>query len=163
MINATMNIRMVPLHEIKPYENNVKQHPVRQLQSIVESIRLFGFRQPLVLDRHNTIVCGHARYEAAATLGIENIPCEMADNLSEEQINAYRILDNEIASQGYTDLIKLNVELEKLPDFDFKPFNVAFDPPKIDVDPISTEPKAEKLITCPSCSHRFTKSEVPNG
>lgn len=158
-----MNIRMVPLHEIKPYENNAKQHPVRQLEAITQSIKDFGFRQPLVLDKNNTIVCGHARYEAAASLGICDVPCEMASDLSEEQISAYRILDNEIASQGYTDLIKLNVELEKLPSFDFKPFNTEFAPIKIDIDPISNEPKAEKLITCPHCSYRFTKSEVQNG
>ena len=163
MINATMNIRMVPLHEIKPYENNVKQHPVRQLESIVESIKRFGFRQPLVLDNNNTIVCGHARYEAAATIGIEELPCEMASDLSEEQINAYRILDNEIASQGYTDLIKLNVELEKLPNFNFVPFNVAFDPVNVDVPLVNNEPKPEKSITCPSCEHVFYKNEVKNG
>ncbi len=130
MIKATMNIRMVPLHEIKPYENNIKQHPVKQLESISHSIKSFGFKQPLVLDRNNVIVCGHARYEAAAALGIESVPCEIADELSEEQISAYRILDNEIAAQGYTDLIKLNVELGKLPDFDFKPFNIEF--PKVE-------------------------------
>lgn len=162
MINATMNIRMVPLHEIKPYENNVKQHPVRQLESIVESIKRFGFRQPLVLDSTNTIICGHARYEAAASLGISLLPCEMVENLSEEQISAYRILDNEIASQGYTDLIKLNLELEKLPNFNFVPFNVAFDPINVDLDVPAVEdaPKREKPITCPSCEHVFYKSEV---
>jgi len=121
---------MIPLHEIKPYENNVKQHPIKQLESISNSIKQFGFKQPIVLDRNNVIVCGHARYEAAATLGLELLPCEIADELSEEQISAYRILDNEIAAQGYTDLIKLNVELEKLPDFDFKPFNIEF--PKVE-------------------------------
>jgi DNA modification methylase len=130
MINATMNIKMVPLHEIKPYENNVKQHPVKQLESIVQSIRQFGFRQPIVLDKNNVIVCGHARYEAAAALALSDVPCEMADDLTEEQINAYRILDNEIAAQGFTDKTMLSVELAKLPDFDFKPFNL--DIPKIE-------------------------------
>ena len=165
MINATMNIRMVPLHEIKPYENNVKQHPVRQLEAIVESIKRFGFRQPLVIDGHKTIVCGHARYEAAATIGMESVPCEIVDNLSQEQLNAYRILDNEIATQGYTDLIKLNVELEKLPNFNFIPFNVAFDPVNVDlnVPVVNDEPKREKAITCPACEHVFYKSEVKNG
>lgn len=161
MINAIMNIRMVPLHEIKPYENNVKQHPVRQLDAIVQSIKMFGFRQPLVIDKSNTIICGHARYEAAATIGIEVLPCEMVEDLSQSQIDAYRILDNEIASQGYTDLIKLNVELEKLPNFNFVPFNVAFDPINIEVPTLTeSETKPEKLIVCPSCSHEFSKNEV---
>jgi DNA modification methylase len=120
---------MVPLHLIRPYENNVKQHPVKQLESVANSIKDFGFRQNIVLDKNNVIVAGHARYEAAAALGIQELPCEIADDLTEEQINAYRILDNEIAMQGYTDALKLNIEMAKLPDFDFKPFNL--DIPKI--------------------------------
>ena len=156
-----MNIRMIPLHEIKPYENNVKQHPVRQLESLSNSVKRFGFRQNIVLDKNNVIVAGHARYEAAAALGLSELPCEIADDLTDEEINAYRILDNEIASQGYTDLIKLNVELEKLPNFDFVPFNVAFDPINIEVPTLTeSEPKPEKLIVCPSCSHEFSKNEV---
>lgn len=131
MIKAEMNIRMVPLHEIKPYENNVKQHPVRQLESIIQSIKTFGFRQPIVIDKNNVIVCGHARYEAAAACAISAIPCEMASDLTEEQINAYRILDNEIAAQGYTDTTKLQLEIAKLPDFDFKPFNLEI--PKVEI------------------------------
>ncbi len=119
-----MNIRMVALHEIKPYENNVKQHPVRQLEAIMHSIQQFGFRQPIVIDRDNTIVAGHARYEAATTIGMQEVPCEIADNLTEQQINAYRILDNEIAKQGYTDESLLKIEMEKLPEFDFTPFNL---------------------------------------
>ncbi len=51
-----MNIRMVPIAEIKPYENNIKQHPSKQLESIVQSIQTFGFRQPLVIDKNNVIV-----------------------------------------------------------------------------------------------------------
>ena len=161
-----MNIRQVPLHEIKPYENNVKQHPVRQLESIVQSIRNFGFRQPLVLDKNNVIVCGHARYEAAATLGMGSVPCELAEDLTDEQINAYRILDNEIAKLGTTDHAALQIEIAKLPDFDFKPFNVKL--PNIElqnnatIDTDSFLPNKEKEIECPKCGHHFFKSEVNN-
>lgn len=130
MINVNMNFRMVPLHLIKPYENNVKNHPVQQLAALTQSIQQFGFRQPIVIDKNHVIVAGHARYEAAAALGMENVPCELADDLSEEQINAYRILDNEIAKQGTTNIEALHIELTKLPDFDFKPFNL--DIPKIE-------------------------------
>jgi DNA modification methylase len=128
-----MNIRKVPLHLIKPYENNVKNHPVSQLESITNSIKKFGFRQPIVIDKNNVIVAGHARYEAAATLGMAEVTCELADDLSEEEINAYRILDNEIAKQGTTNVDALQSELARLPDFDFSPFNVEF--PKIEVLP----------------------------
>lgn len=163
-MNAQMNIKMIPLHEIKPYENNVKQHPVKQLESIVSSITQFGFRQPLVLDKNNVIVCGHARYEAAASIGLADVPCEMADDLTEEQINAYRILDNEIAQQGYTDDSLLKIELEKLPNFDFKPFNLDlpnFQSLELEIKELNEN--SEKQIKCPSCGHCFFKSEVSNG
>lgn len=161
MINATMNIRMVPLHQIRPYENNVKQHPVRQLESIVQSIKSFGFRQPLVIDKSKVIVCGHARYEAAATLGLAEVPCELADDLTEEQINAYRILDNEIAALGYIDQEKRKLELAKLPTFDFTPFNIVI--PKLEIEVKDLPAQQEKEIQCPSCGHCFFKSEVKDG
>jgi ParB family chromosome partitioning protein len=154
-----MNIVNVPLHEIKPYENNVKQHPVRQLESIVESIRHFGFQQPIVIDKNNVIVAGHARYEAATTLGLHEAPCTIANDLTEEQINAYRILDNEIAAQGYTDENKLKIEMAKLPDFDFKSFNLEL--PKLDIKIPSVETdkiqKGGDMITCPNCQQEFYK------
>jgi len=132
-----MNIRSVPLHEIKPYEKNVKKHPVKQLEAIVISIKKFGFRQPIVIDRNNVIIAGHARYEAAAAMGMTEVPCEYADNLSEEDVKAYRILDNEIAKQGSTDVEMLMQELASMPDFDFSPFNVEF--PEIEKIPDSTD------------------------
>ena len=155
MIKATMNIKMVPLHQIKPYENNVKQHPVKQLESIVQSIMEFGFRQPIVIDRHNVIVCGHARYEAAATLALEMVPCEIADELTEEQINAYRILDNEIAEQGHTNHKLRDIELAKLRNFDLKPFNINVKPIQIDIPPIEQVEHEDKMTQCPHCSNIF--------
>jgi DNA modification methylase len=119
-----MNIRKVPLHLLRPYENNVKDHPVKQLEAITNSIKEFGFRQPIVIDKNNVIVAGHARYEAAAALGFDEVPCELAHDLTDEQINAYRILDNEIAKQGTTNISALQTELDKLHNFDFSPFNI---------------------------------------
>lgn len=161
MIKTTMNIRMVPLHEIRPYENNVKQHPVKQLEAIMRSIQQFGFRQPIVLDKYNTIVAGHGRYEAAAALAMVELPCEIAENLTEEQINAYRILDNEIAEQGYIDQDKYKLEISKLPDFDFKPFNIEL--PKVDIEVKELFNQKEKETKCPACGHCFIKNEVKNG
>ena|SRR3990167_9485223 len=128
-----MNIRMIPLHEIKPYKNNIKKHPIKQLEAICNSIKQFGFRQPIVIDKDNVIIAGHARYEAATTLGLESAPCEYADNLTASQVKAYRILDNEIAKQGTTDIDMLQVELAALPDFDFTPFNVSLKPVVFDL------------------------------
>jgi ParB family transcriptional regulator, chromosome partitioning protein len=161
MINATMNIRMVPLHQIRPYENNVKQHPIKQLESIVQSIKTFGFRQPIVIDANNVIVCGHARYEAAAAIGMGDVPCEIASDLSKEQINAYRILDNEIAAKGYTDQDALKIEIASIPEFDFVPFDIDLN--KISIDIKEPAFKEDKLIECPNCTYKFKKNEVVNG
>lgn len=121
-----MNFKLVPTHEIKPYENNPRQHPVRQLEAITKSIQRHGFRGTILLDRNNVIVAGHARYEAACVAGLSEIPCEYADDLTDEQITEFRILDNEIASMSFNDLEKLYAELEKIPDCDFSEFGVTF-------------------------------------
>lgn len=165
MIHVEMTLRMVQLHEIKPYENNVKFHPVRQLESLVQSILQFGFLQPLVLDKDNVIIAGHARYEAAATIGIFNVPCIYAENLTEQQIKAYRILDNKIAELGTVDPALLKIELAKIPDFDLKPFNLTIPYVKVDIDPIKEAATKEKLIQCPHCAQTFPAkgNEVDNG
>lgn len=130
-----MKIKNIPIHEIHPYENNPRLHPVRQLEAITNSIKRFGFRGSILIDSRNIIVAGHARYEAAAVAGLSEIPCEYADDLTEEEIAAYRILDNKIAAMSYDDNEKLMTELEKLPDFDFSEFGVEF--PEIEKLPIS--------------------------
>lgn len=150
-----MNIRMVPLHEIKPYENNPRQHPVRQLESVANSIRDFKFRGSILLDKNNVIIAGHARYEAAAALGMSEIPCEIAYDLTEDEVIAFRILDNEIASQGNTDKIAMYLEMKKIPDFDFKPFNLEIKKLPMMKTEMPSEKCDEKVITCPNCNHEF--------
>jgi ParB family chromosome partitioning protein len=156
-----MNIRKLPLHLLRPYENNVKDHPVKQLEAIANSIKEFGFRQPIVIDKNNVIIAGHARYEAAATLGMNEVPCELADDLTDEQINAYRIIDNLIAEQGATNIGVLNHEIAKLSNFDFVPFNIApitFD--ETDAPKLKISEEDDKTITCPNCSHRFKSNKT---
>ena len=126
-------IKNVPIHEIKPYDNNPRHHPVKQLEAITKSINRFGFRGSILLDKNNVIVAGHARYEAAAVAGLSEIPCEYADDLSEEDIAAYRVLDNKIAEMSSDDIGKLHEEIGKIPDFDFADFGVEI--PDIEVLP----------------------------
>ena len=145
-----MNIKNVPIHEIKPYDNNPRFHPVKQLEAITHSINRFGFRGSILLDRNNVIVAGHARYEAAAVAGLTELPCEYADDLSEEQITAYRILDNKIAAMSNDDDDKLRIELAKIPDFDMKPFNIELKPIKPEKDVKMTDDHVirEKCLQC---------------
>lgn len=152
-----MNIHNVPLHLLRPYEKNAKKHPVRQLEGIAQSIQQFGFKQPIVIDAKNVIIAGHGRYEAAASLGMQEVPCVIADDLSKEQIRAYRILDNKLSESGM-DLDILAIDMDDI-DFDFAPFGVFGDNPFsnksdsiLDDDSATKEKKA---VTCPACDHEF--------
>ena len=97
-----MEITVRALNELRPYAHNPKTHPKSQVDNIARSIQDFGFRQPLVIDGDGNIVCGHGRYLAAAQLGMTELPCVMADNLTPAQIRAYRILDNKIAESPWS-------------------------------------------------------------
>jgi len=150
--------KYVPLHEIKPYENNAKLHPVKQLQGLSKSISDFNFLQPIVLDKNNVIVAGHGRYEAAAAIGMAEVPCAVADDLTDEQIKAYRLIDNELAKTGM-DFSILNMEVASLIDFPFHDYGVEFSPVEMPAfkEENDTLNDDEELITCPKCEHRFVK------
>ncbi len=160
-----MKIVNVPLHEINPYPKNAKKHPTEQLQQILESIEEYGFLYPILIDKNNIIIAGHGRYEAAATLGMETIPCVVAEHLTPIQIKAYRILDNRIAQTGWhNDLLKL--EIEELRDEGFDIENLCFDGDELTfilysdeipgIDEGDKKPKTKKIIICPKCDHQIT-------
>lgn len=117
-----MQIQMVKLADIVPYENNPR-HNADAVQPVAESIKRYGFKVPMILDKENVIVAGHTRYEAAKELGMIEVPVIYADDLSEEQVRAFRIADNKTADFSIWDNKKLLEELEGLEDF-FTGFNV---------------------------------------
>lgn len=114
---------------IKPYPQNAKKHPKKQLEQIAASIERFGFRQPIVIDRDGTIIVGHGRYEAATKIlewtelkeapeakkGEKVIPYIIADDLTEDEIKAYRLTDNKLNESGW-DMDIVDLELKGLDD-----------------------------------------------
>ena len=82
-----MRVRNYKIENIKPYENNPRNNE-EAVQYVANSIKEFGFKVPLVIDKDRVIVTGHTRYKAAKLLGMEELPCIMADDLTEEQIKA---------------------------------------------------------------------------
>ena len=90
-----MEITERPLSEIKPYPKNAKDHPEKQIKKIANSIKEFGFNQPIVLDKDNVIIVGHGRYIAAQTLGMETVPT-LTVELDEERAKSYRLADNKL-------------------------------------------------------------------
>ena len=108
-----MEIKNIPIHEIIPYENNPRKNDAA-VDAVAESIREFGFRNPVILDKNNVVVCGHTRLKAAEQLGLKTIPCLYADDLTEDQIRAFRLVDNKTAEFADWDFGKLEEELVKI-------------------------------------------------
>lgn len=162
-----MNIKEVKTSDIKAYNKNAKKHSEEQIAAIAKSIEKFGFRQPLVIDNHNEIVVGHGRYFAALKLGIETIPCEYADDLTDEEIKAYRLVDNKLNESPW-DFNLMDEELEAIKNFDLglnmSDFGfesmIEFDENKLDelfADAPGKE-KEPKKIQCPHCGEWFEAS-----
>lgn len=89
-----MDIKNIAVKDIIPYDKNAKKHDKKQIANVAESIKQFGFVQPCVIDKDNNVIIGHCRLEAAKKLHLDEVPCVMADDLTEEQVKALRIVDN---------------------------------------------------------------------
>ena len=114
------------LDEIKPYENNPR-HNDNAVDAVAASIREFGFKVPLVVDSDGVIVAGHTRYKAAKKLGLQTVPCLVADDLTQEQVNAFRLADNKVGELATWDLDTLKVELDNIGEIDMSEFGFNLD------------------------------------
>ena len=121
-----MNLINKKIEELKPYKNNAKLHPESQIKKIENSIREFGFKQPLIIDKNNEVIAGHGRLIAAKNLGFTELPCVLADDLSINQIKAFRIMDNKSAESDW-DFEVLKEELNFLSNDDFNLDFTGFD------------------------------------
>lgn len=92
-----LKIELWPIEKVKPYEKNVKIHDKKQVEKIAESIRNFGWDQPIVVDKDGVIIKGHGRTLAAKSLGLEKVPVLVRDDLTEDQVKAARVADNRVA------------------------------------------------------------------
>lgn len=149
-----MQIKEYNLADITPYERNPRKND-DAVQYVAASIKEFGFRVPIIIDSNNVIVAGHTRYKAAQKLGLAKVPCIIADDLTDEQIKAYRLADNKVSEFSAWDMELLTDELDGLIDFDMSEFGFA-DLSDIDVDSFfedaePTTSKEPKRIQCPHC------------
>ena len=103
------------LNEIKPYEKNPRKND-EAVRYVANSIKEFGFKVPIVIDKDGVIVAGHTRYKAAKELGLESVPCIIADDLTPKQINAFRIADNKTSDKALWDNDLLGEELKNIMD-----------------------------------------------
>ena len=131
-----MQIVYKKIGELKPYKNNPRKND-GAVDAVAQSIKEFGFKVPIVIDKDGEIVAGHTRLKAAVKLGLEEVPCIVADDLTPEQVRAFRLVDNKTAELAEWDMELLVGELE---DLDLSEFNLDWG---IDQDEIDAEEKAD--------------------
>lgn len=108
-----LTIEHWPLDRVRPYDRNPR-HNDRAVPKVVASLREFGFRQPIVVDRDGVIIVGHTRYRAAQELELAEVPVHVAVGLTPEQVKAYRIADNRTNQDAEWDWGLLSEELKEL-------------------------------------------------
>lgn len=108
-----MEIIELPIKALKPYKRNPRKND-KAVEYVANSIRQFGFKVPIVIDENYEIVCGHTRWKAAKVIGLESVPCIMADDLNEDQIRAFRLADNKTAEMADWDFDLLEMEFNDI-------------------------------------------------
>ena len=152
-------ITLMALADITPYENNPRNNE-EAVEKVANSIKEFGFNQPIVVDKDNVIIVGHTRYLAAHELGLTEAPGIVAGNLSDEQARAYRLADNKTGELAGWDFEKLALELEQIEDINMSDFGFVegSDLDINDDDFLSDnqiKEKEPKKVTCPHCGQEF--------
>ena len=110
---SARSIVMLPVSEVRPYEKNPRKNS-EAVKYVKASIEKFGFKQPIVIDSNRVIICGHTRLEAAKSLGMAEVPCIVADDLTDAQVKALRLADNKVAEFSEWEMNLLGEELGEL-------------------------------------------------
>ncbi len=148
------------LEDLIPDEKNPRRND-GAVAPVMASIKEFGFRVPIVVDKNGVIRAGHTRYKAAKELGIGRIPCVTADALNEKQLRAFQLADNKTGELATWNAAMLNLEMADLAElFDMSKFgfNAKKDEDGL-MGPGAGTKQADPYITCPRCGRRFLKSE----
>ncbi|MBG6243413.1 MAG: nuclease [Candidatus Symbiopectobacterium sp. Dall1.0] len=135
----TLKIEYLPLGKLLRYAKNSRTHSDEQVEQLVNSIREFGFTNPVLIDEKNTLIAGHGRLAAAQILEMDQVPAICLRNLCEKQKKAYRIADNKLALNAGWDMKLLAEEVSELIESDFDIVLLGFNDDEID-DMLSVEP-----------------------
>lgn len=159
-----MQLIEIATTDLIEYENNPRKNE-DAVQYVAESIRQFGFKVPCIVDRNNVLVAGHTRLKAAKFLGMEKVPCIVADDLSEEQIQAFRLADNKVSEFAEWDEELLAIELSEIVDIDMTDFGFSFDidEESVEDDKYTTEvniPQYEITGDCPTIADMYNMEKT---
>lgn len=116
-----MEIITKKVDELIPYERNPRKND-EAVECVANSIKEFGFKVPIVIDKDNVIIAGHTRLKGAKKLGLKEVPCIVADDLTEEQVKAFRLADNKVSEVAEWDMTLLGEELLDIEDLDMTDF-----------------------------------------
>lgn len=144
-------------NELKDYSNNPRIN-IKAIEPVKQSIKEFGFLVPIIIDKNDEIIAGHTRKQAAVELDLKEVPCTYADNLTEDQVKAFRVIDNKTSEFSIWDFEKLEQELSEIVDIDLSIFNF----PDLGEDLLVSDEdflkgteivkeKQEKIIICSHC------------
>lgn len=147
-----MVVEYIEPSELIPYANNTKIHDAEQIEQIKESIREFGFNDPIAIWKDNEVIEGHGRLIAALELKLEKVPVIRLDGLTNEQRKAYAIIHNRLTTDTGFDIDILNEELQAISNIDMEKFGIEYTG-DIDVSGFYEDDKRE--ITCEHCGHVF--------
>lgn len=136
-----MVIHNKPIADIIPYASNAKKHDKRQINNVAESIKQYGFVQPIVIDRDGVIVIGHCRAMAAKKLGMEEVPCVCVDDLTPEQVNALRLVDNKSNESDWD----FDILADELPGLDLSAFDFDWDFRDTDETELTNEEREQEF------------------
>ena len=115
------------IDELLPYQRNQKDHPEEQVRNLANSLRRFGWRQPVVIDERNVIVIGHGRVLGAKMLGLTEVPVVRADDLTEDEIRELRIVDNKTNESNWNQYLQEDVQELEFEGFEFDEMDTKID------------------------------------
>lgn len=148
---AEMKVVEMELRKLIPYENNPRKNE-KAVDAVVNSIKQFGFKNPIIVDENMVIISGHTRRLAALKLSMEKVPVIIAKDLTEEQVRAFRLADNRVASFSTWDENKLKEEIAEINEIDLSDFGFKKDK----IDDIFREKAEKKVHICPKCGHEWS-------
>lgn len=148
---AEIKIQMLSLEEIKPYEKNPRRND-KAADAVAKSIAEFGWKSPIIVDRDYVIIAGHTRRLAAIKLGLAKVPVYVAEDLTEQQVAAFRLADNRVAEIATWNEQMLREEIRNIKMVDLSEFGFNVDL----LDEVKQETTGVKVHVCPRCGAEWT-------